>query len=133
MNWHFDHAPGFPPVTFAPEIFSRLITYKQEIGINSEQLDKFITMKRDYHLRYHEICNKIDAVVEEIDKFIHKEEININDVFSLIDEHTKLINELERTFFQVTIAGSKLLSKEQTAELRRLYHRDKDKVPKLYR
>jgi hypothetical protein len=133
MNWHFDHPVGFPAVAFAPEIFSRVITYKEEIGLDQKQLNKIIAMKRDYSLFYHDIGAEIDNVVEKIDKFIHKDDLNINDVYTMIDKHAELIVKLERKFFEMTITGSKILSKDQVQRLRSIYHRDKSKAPKMYK
>jgi len=109
-------------VSFATgDILTGLEEYADEIGLSSQQKKDIWDMRKSYHKEHYRLSVKLHNKVEEIRSIFKKDSLTDSDRKSLlvnVDEHTAILNDIERLFINVVFETFQRLEPSQVAYVR---------------
>jgi len=104
-------------------ILTGLDEFGQDLGLTAEQESEIDRLRRDYRQQHLGIATAVHERTQEIRQVLRQDELsdeNHDSLLALVDQHTSLLNDLERLWVRSIFQAFTILDGIQVAKVRGL-------------
>lgn len=113
----------------SPELATRAIVYRRELGLSADQTLGIIDIVEDWRKHYVELMEQIVRLGDEADSVLNNYEIDATRVKELAWERRQIIGQLEDDFVDAWISYQRELTTEQFDRLIDVYEQEFRELP----
>lgn len=125
----WNHPWPVPTAVAYPEICGRLLAYADDVGLSDEQQAAIRNLVKAWRQRYGSSLSKISEVVGVLKEEMERRPPDLSSTFRVIDEHTRLLNSLEKAQAEAVAQVLEVLTSEQARKIREIYLTEKSIHP----